>query len=351
MRISKGTLAFRIIYFTLLVLIIAAIGIGLLIFRDFLTDYEASQPERIIDSFLWELESGNNTRIMNAAKFTPNSFEESEAFEAAIESTLAGDYSCVKSSKESGNGMLVYAVKSKGEKIGTLTLSEAGETSKYGLTLYEIHDITVNDVETQEITVSAPNTAKVFVNGIELDESYITEKSEIVDGMEYFHQYLDEADAPYMVTYTIDGFVNAPAVSAVDFSGRQLTDTGNNVFEFASEDNEELKTLGKDFSLAYSRYIANDGSLAAVDEFLADDLELYEALYYYENEFYAWHSDYDFENIVVGEPVFYTENCFTIDISYDHIIYSTEIFTFKADNTAYFVNIDGSWKATDIVMN
>ncbi|MCM1489128.1 MAG: hypothetical protein NC203_12265, partial [Firmicutes bacterium] len=160
---------------------------------------------------------------------------------------------------------------------------------------------------------------------------------------------------PTNVTYKIKGFINPPVFTTEDAAGRVLP-LSDGAFSLAKQKDDELSQLALKFSQSYSKYIMNDAYLTEVAAYLAPDMPIYNELNGYENFWHNWHTDYDFLDIKLGDPIFYTPNNAAVTVSYDHVLYGVlntdngELHT-DADYVIYFVNLEGEWKVTDLALN
>ena len=348
-KITKGTKAFRITYFSLVFLIIAAIAAALIYLWNFLADYEAALPEKLADEFVWRLNSGVYDEIYQNITFEETVFESRETLENTVKSRLDGEFTYTKLQKESTEESPVYKIKCDGEQVAVLRLKQSGEKSGFGFPIYEQASVEPFGLATHSVTVKALNTYSVSINGVKLNQSYIKEKSEPLPQAEFFHGYLE--NPPYYVTYEADGLLLAPEITVADGQGNPVSPDKSGVYALTEAKDEELIQMGLDFSKLYTKFIANDASFNSVAAYIPKELPLYEDLYYYEGNFYSWHNDYDFSDEWAGELYYYGDNCISVRAKYNHTIYYTETTTFPVDNTVYFVNIDGEWKVTDVVMN
>lgn len=346
---TKGTIAFRAIYISLTALLAIAIAVGLFILYSFLSDYEKTLPEKSVDEIITRLNSGDYSDITATAEFQSNGFEDENVYNEYCNGLFNGDYTYSRISKESSEVLQTYKIKSGKNEIARVVLKQTGGKSSFGFPLYSISSVTSGEVKTKTVTVTAPSCASVYLNGICVDTAYITSKSEPDKSLDNFLEYLDMK--PYNVTYTVDGFLNEPVITAKDFMGNELQLGENNTFSLATTKDDELSQYALDFSLTYSKFISNDGTKAAVIEQLTDNNPMIPDIEDFENNYYAWHTDYAFADEKASEPTFYSENCATVRVTYNHIIESTETFTFPADNTIYLVKINGEWRVSQLIMN
>lgn len=348
-KATKGTIVFRAVYFSLLAAALAAITAGLIYLWQFLADYEATLPEKLADEFVWRLNSGIYSDIYDNVRFEETIFESREAVETVLKERLEGEFSYSKLQRESTEEEQVYKIKCGGEQVAVLILGHSGEVSPFGFPVYEQKTVETFEISPRSVTVTALNSYEVFVNGTKLDDSFIVKQSEPVEQAGFFHGYLE--DVPYYVTYTVEGLLLEPETEVFDSDGTLLSADESGVYGFREKNDQELIQMGLDFSKLYTEYIANDVSFNTVSAYIPEHLPLYEDLYYYEGNFYSWHSGYEFTDEWAGELYFYGENCISVRSKYNHTIYYTEEKTFPIDNTVYFAKADGEWKVTDVVMN
>lgn len=112
-----------------------------------------------------------------------------------------------------------YTVRSNGVAIATVTLSpdEKGKVG-FGMKKWTVDQVTaVNfmDKEKENVTIIAPSGSKVTLNGIVLDQSYITDSDMQYDNLSDFEKR-EGYDAPHRVKYTVPGLYMQPTVAVED---------------------------------------------------------------------------------------------------------------------------------------
>lgn len=340
---------FRKVFLSVLFIFIAAIAAGLYVFWNFLADYEKTRPVNIIEDFVENIRNGDDALLLESVSFTPTEFEQADVYAEQYKEKLKGELAFYAMPDKSTDENPVYKIKADNKQIAVVTLAQTGEKSSFGFPGYRVDKIeTLAAQPLPDVQIIAPDNSVVYVNGVAVSDGYAVSEAEITQS-QFFHGYIDKA--PVMVTYKIGGLLTEPEITAEAFDGTALERGDNNVFGLKPEKNSELSDMALEFSLNYSRYIANDGYFNTIGKMIPEELPLYDKLYHYEENCYAWHSDYDFTDTVAYDPVFYNENCFSCRVTYNHVIVSTETFTFPADNTVYFVNTASGWKVTDIIMN
>lgn len=352
-RTSRGTIAFRITYIVATLLAIGMIAFLLTVLWKFLEVYEISQPDTTINEFIHELENDQSI-IYKSADITPNEFEDNNAVKEYLENATNGSITYSRNGKESNQEKNVYNIKVNDDKIAevTITLDKNSELG-FGRYKYTVSDFKTEKIPTHDYTVTAPDNVTLYCNGKEVAKSYVSEKESEFEELDNFHGLIE--NPPTNVTYTINGFINAPTFTANDAAGNQL-ELSDGKFSLAKQKNDELSQLALKFSQSYSKYIMNDARLSEVAAYLAPNMPLYAELDRYENFWHNWHTGYDFLNIKLGDPTFYTPDNVSVTVNYDHVLYGVqnsdngELHT-PADYIIYLVNLDGEWKVTELSLN
>lgn len=349
---TKGTLVFRAVYFTMTFLTAGLIITALYLLWNGLSAYEKSDPELPMTVLMEELEKNRSAFVKNLNTST-NEFESKDVLDAYLDSLTAGGLSYVRNGKKSTDDNIVYSIKAREGIIAEAEVVKSDKELGYGFYEYELKGVTFGEVPTHGYTVTAPDSARVYCNGLMVSSDYITETGEIYPESEHFHGLLSAP--PRDVTYTVAGFVSDAEFTAYDGAGN-LLELKDGLFSPAQFADEKLSRLALEFSEAYSRYVVNDGSLSSVADYLAPDMPFYSELEGYENFWHNWHSDYDFIGVEVGDPIFYDEKCASVTVKYDHVLYGVnssengEVHS-KADYTVYLANMNGIWKVVDLTFN
>lgn len=352
MKKTKGTIAFRAIYFSLTGLAVVAIAIGLVVFNSFLADFENTLPEKEAQKFIDDMGAESSELIYSSSEFATNEFERTDAFKNYYQQFLMGNYSFVKASKDSTDESPVYKIKSGDNEIARITLRQTEEKSQFGFPLYELEKVSCNEPQTLSVTVTVPNTATVYANGLIVGSSYITGNTEPEKHLDYFLSYISDEDKPYFSTYTIDGFLLEPEISVKDADGNEIPVDENGEYSTGGTKEDVVSAIALDASITYSEFIFNDSDDQSVIDCLSNDSPMIEAIADYQQVYDTWHSDYDIENKNVSDTYFYGDDCAYVSVSYDYIIYADgEETAYPTSNSVYLVKKDGEWQVLQIVMN
>lgn len=349
---GTGTVVFRAIYISVTALAVAAVVAGLFVLWDFLAEYEQLLPEKVVESVLAGLEQGETASVYESAGFTPNPYEDDSAAREYVAGLFKGELSYSKDVKLSTDEAPVYAVKCGGKRVCSLTLEQTGEKSGWGFPRYRAAGFSGVEIPTGSITITAPDSAELRINGVLLRE--LPESSEQVRECEHFYGYIDRI--PEIVQYTVEGFAGQPEVTATSGEGAYRREQSGSEYRFTrnvGEIPQELSELAVKVSQTYSKYISADAAFSAVAAYVPEDVPLYENIRTYEAKFYTPHSDYDFLDVQVSDFRRYTEECVSLRVTYTQRIYAGYLgdFDFPTDNTIYLAKNGEEWVATDIVMN
>lgn len=349
---TKGTLVFRAVYLTLTFLLTALILAALCILWNGLKAYEKSDPELPMYALMEKLNKDKSSFINNLST-SVNEFEDKKVLNAYLDALTAGELLYRRNGKKSTDEKVIYNILSGNGVIAEAEVIKSDKDLGYGFYEYELGGVTFGEVPTHGYTITAPDCVRVYCNGIMVSSSYITSEGEIYSETEHFQGLL--SSPPKDVTYAIGGFIGDAEFTAYDTAGN-LIDLKEGRFSLAQLPNEELSRLALDFAEAYSKYVVNDGYLSTVADYLAPNMPFYSELEGFENFWHNWHSDYDFLNVEVSDPVFYDEICASVKVRYDHVLYGVssaengEVRS-EADYTVYLVNMNGLWKVVDLVFN
>lgn len=351
-KLTKGTVVFRVIYWTLTILTAGVIVMALTVLWKALAAYEKSSPEIAANKLLEEFDS-NRPDLIKKLDIKCNEFEDETVIEGYFEKLIRGVLSYSRNGRKSDDNTTVYNIISEEGIIAEAEVIKSEKDLGYGFYEYEFSDIKFGEIPTLEYSVTAPSSAAVFCNGKAVSAVYVTETGTAYPETEHFQGLIE--NVPCSVTYKITGFINEPEFTAYDRSGHPLA-LQDGKFSLAQPEDGELSQLALEFSKAYSRYVVNDGKLSEAAEYLAPNMPIYDELYGYENFWHNWHTSYDFLDADAEDPIFYSENCVSVRVKYDHVLYGVnsaengELHS-KADYTVYMAKLDEEWKVTDLSFN
>lgn len=352
-KTSRGTIVFRVVFLTAVLLLAAAVIVGLKILWGFLEEYEQFLPEKTAQAVLTQLSQGETSAVFESCGFAANKYEDDSAAREYVAGLFSGELSFAKDVKNYTDEAPVYAIKCDGKRVCSLTLKAAGESPRWGFTLYEAAGFSGVEIPTFAITVRAPDSAEIYINGKKAELNAVS--TDFSEECSHFYGYIDRYIG--MAEYSVGGFTQMPEVTALRPDGSALECVqGDRRCEFSIDGGEipqELNDIAVKASQTYSKYISADAAFSAVAEFVPEDVPLYGNISTYEARFYTPHSDYDFLDVQVSDFMRFTEDCVSLRVTYTQRIYAGYYgdFDFPTDNTIYLAKSGGKWVVTDIVMN
>lgn len=207
---TKSKFTFRKGYLVYLLVLAALMTAAVLYVRSVLSGYEASQPERQVESVLSELAADARSGALwdkyGLDAPAPGAFEQGMDIKSAylaLYDPEAMGYS--PSSAPHGEGEMVYSVQNNGFTLARVTLRTVGEpVTRLGILTSQSWEVAAVEplLTSHDFTLSVPPEFSVTVNGTPLTEENGT------------------AAGPRTVTYTIPGACVQPALTIADPSGR-----------------------------------------------------------------------------------------------------------------------------------
>lgn len=224
---AKKGMGFAIFMAVYAVLALTGIFFGLKWFWGFLEAYEASRPHIAIDAYMADLSREkiveNCDVILEKADLNIQSEEECMAY---LSAAVSGEITYARKASACTETEQTYVLRSGETVIGSFTI-ESGAPDKYGFTPWSFKEESFDLsylMGTETISVTVPAGYGVYVNGVALDERYITatEKREYEVLEEFYGSY----QLPELVlnTYEAGPFLDAEYVMEVyDPSGKPFT--------------------------------------------------------------------------------------------------------------------------------
>lgn len=240
-----------LIYIAVFVLVAV---IALAVLYDFLRAYELSRPETAVKDYINSLlltDSGDNTQAA-LGELDANIQGPEESVQNY--NALVQELSYRKDSKRSSQGELFYNLYSGDQLIGTVSLKNSDKKS-FGLTFWEVAD---EDVDlsgfTNSVTMSLPVDYKLFVNGYELGENYITDKNVEYETLSGFYEHFDSI--PTLVSYESGKFIGDVEVVVKDGNGNEVAEENLNEVCYLNNCDADTTTRISEFADEFiNRYV------------------------------------------------------------------------------------------------
>ena len=317
---AKRTLPlFYKIFFSVLMLAVCAVGVGLWMLNGVLEEYESVQPKNVADEIFAKYYASHDFDTLAAKCATENPF----ASAADVASFLHEKYDGAEMTCTSGAAQgeaPTYIVKVNDYKISSFTLKESAERSKHGWVKYEEGDFVLY-YDTAEVTVTAPETYKVFVNSVELGEAQVTQKDIPGEGDELLPQGVEGVK---YTQYTVKGLIKTPEITSESPDG-----LASEVKYVESEKMYRVSPLFDDALMAEHKDYVLKAAMFVID-----------------------HNGYRFDDVFVGEFYGYSDDVFSCRVSFTHVLTAgAQEYKDYFDSTIFFRRVDGTFKICGMINN
>ncbi len=349
--IRVGTVIFYLLYLMLIGAAAYGINYGLALLNDWLTVYEASQPDtrsqEIFDEIFADPDWG---KIYDMAGLEGTQFEGKDAYVAYMQAKV-GDSELTYSKTSAGlSGGQKYIVKLGEEKVATFTMQNpiVGELEipEWSLDKVEAGFFTRN----QDVTILTKPGRTVTLNGVPLDDSYVIKTtSSVVDS------YLPEGiRGESSALLYAKGFLVAPEVAVIDENGVMIEleyDADTNTYtetmmtgSVTEEIPDNERTALLDATYAYCRHMIGAKG-TSLRNFFDPDSDIYKTIL--KNElWFKGYARYDFSEATVTEYRKYTDELFSARIQITLNTYRNDgsLKAFPVNTTMFLEkNSKGQW--------
>ncbi len=309
-RIRVGTVIFYLFY--LLLIGAFAMGMNYVLgeLEDWLTLYEASQPQTKSQEIFDRLFSDPNwEEIYTLADLEDTKFESKEAY-AAYMAEKIGDKELTFHKTSAGlSGGQKYIVKLDNEKLATFTIKN-DVTSELEIPHWELATVEAFYSRDKNITINTLGNRYIYLNGVLLDDSYIIRTTaSVVD------KYLPEGlHGPRTQTVYADNFLVVPEVTVVDGDGNPVDvtyDAATNTYTEADitvtyEPDQEVYDAIITATQSYCRHMIGAGA-SNVHKYFDTKSEIYRSISKNEGKWFTGYSSYSFTDATLSEYTRYSD--------------------------------------------
>lgn len=200
---------------------------GLRWFWGCMEGYEASRPHIAIDSYMAKVDKeyiiSHSKEFMDTVDFH---IQDEESCRAIVMEALEGEISYARKASECTEDRQVFVVRCGKQVVGSFAI-ETTQEDQYGFKPWtfreESYDLSWL-MGTETVTVTAPEGYPVYVGGVKLDESYITDRT--TTEYEVYGDLYEKYDLPRFTlnTYEAGPFLGQTCeVEVYDPDGRPFT--------------------------------------------------------------------------------------------------------------------------------
>lgn len=224
-RKGNGFAIFMSVY---AILALAGIFFGLKWFWGFMEAYEASRPHIAIDAYMSKVSRDriveNCDVILEKADLNIQSEEECMTY---LREAVQGEITYARKASACTETQQTYILRCGDQAVGSFVI-ESGEPDEFGFTPWHFKEESFDLsylMGTETIGVTVPAGYGVYVNGVKLDESYITQReTREFAVLKEFYGGSYEMPIWELLTYTAGPFLNAEfEIEVYDSTGRPFT--------------------------------------------------------------------------------------------------------------------------------
>ena len=207
--------------------ILTAAFFGLKWFWGFIEAYELSRPHIAINAYMDQLTKEHIVESsMGILELVDTNLQSEEECREILLEALGEDITYARKASACTETKQVYVLKSGKQVVGSFEIV-TGVPDRYGFTPWQFstESFDLNYLMgTQTVTLTVPEGYPVFVNGVELDESYLISQTE--EQFAELKDYYEKYDLPMFVlnTYQAGPFLNRDyVIEAKDSEGTPFT--------------------------------------------------------------------------------------------------------------------------------
>ena len=328
--------------------------------------YENSQPEYTVEKYVERFRDGSILDSLDFAQSTSR-FEDAGIYRTRYVDGLEGKaitYEKVQTSYDAKHP--VYNVYADDSLIAEITLKETASKPLMFILTQQSWDVdsvkAVYGTGDKGVTITAPDTYSVFINGVKLDSRELTGNITQIEELKYAAEYVS---VPQLVEYKAEGLLNEPEVTVYNNQGELVMYTpdenGNITIDTftTSPIDSGLSAAVLQNAKNYSNYFSKDidgcsNSVAPIAYmFPADSYYLELAENYRKNDMwmYSAHETPVFTNEMVSNYIVYTPELFSVEVYFE----KNMVLKLNGENRQditnsryYYANIDGNWVIVDM---
>ena len=351
---------FLVFLISWIVLVTAFIAWFLLRFNNFAaayeSEYEDSLPYHTAEAITQKFNDHDVDFIVSSMTSKPvvTAFESENVVTEYVESMISGKTFVYVETDSSREDEPEYYIKTDdGILVARVELQEDKSVSlPYGFKAWKQESLEFFTAASYNVDVSAPETYTVYINGVEVTDTYLD--GEIVPSE--LTQYVDPyAVIPGTANYLVKGLYKRPTVTAVDYLGNEcecVYDSQNDKYIVGFikdfEGREELEEFAISFTSTFANYISQDAGDYALDKYFPSGSS---ALSYIKRnssrELYTRHGAVSIHNEEIKDVIVYSDEVVYMEIYVEQWMEmywgSDEPEVIPTDAHVYFVYINGRW--------
>lgn len=272
---------------------------------NWLSAYEVSLSKNIAAAVVKDIESGSlDLKAVKKTDFDLETdikayFEKFKGKEIGVFKTVGSD-----------NVDNTFVLKSGEERIATVYVKESGKKGSFGFTEFQLESINISS-KTEKLTIKAPKSYKVLVNGVEVGSKYISNETSVDPLAEFLPK---DVEPVQYVEYTVSKpiFFNGVSVSDGKKTEQVTLNENEAVYAVKPFSQSELSDVHSEFITsamkAYSYYLFEKKDFYTVTPYLEHGSPFYKKSATIDNNWVRGHSGCKFQNISITDFYEYDKN-------------------------------------------
>lgn len=322
-RRKRSGRIFYPVYWSVVVLGVAAILMMMRTLWDNMADYEASMPKYVAREVEKIFAERDFAAMYEHDDTTVFAAEGKEAYIEYLDRLTQGQEITCREAFSVNPDEKVYKILSGGEKLGTYTLCKSGEKSEGGNDLWTLKEIRTSVITPTGYLITAPESSSVYADGQLLGAESVVES-----GISMSEGYLpEEIEAETWCTYKVERCFKVPKFSVEDSRGRAqqcLPNEEGRLTASFNYDDDEMKPVVEErvvkIARAFSQFTSDDLSVRAMKEYIKEDTKADRYISAFDGGWFYPHKSVEYENMRTERYVSYDENTFSCDVYFDYII-------------------------------
>ncbi len=355
----NGTILFYTVYAAFILAFFIALACVMDPLKDWLIEYEASQPNHKRDQVYAELfENPDWKEIYTLAGLESNTFENADTFAAYMNAKVGTqELTCLETSAGL-SGDKKFIIRLGSEKIASFTLTTSAQIPENEIQSWELGTVEVFYTANKSVTVEKFPGCTVYINGVALDESYTVRTVATVA-----EEYLPEGIHGFRLEQQqVTGLLADPTVTVKDAAGTEVPVTRNpetGVYEVtvtADAASTEEKELALNATKAYAEYMIGKSTLGNVQKHFDKNSQFYKTISRSEVGWVQSGASYAFTEAVYTDYYRYSDTLFSInvDMTLNQTRFDGSVKQYPLNNTMFFrKDANGKWlvmEATNVAV-
>ena len=330
-RKKKRLKVFYPIYFSLVILAIAAICVLCGRLKPFLADYELSNPKYAAEEGARYFENADaETFYRFALEAHPELFqyEDKQSYIDWISALTQGGSFEYKLAYSPDPSIQKYNVKLNGEKFGSYSLREIPNSTEYGFSTWAFDSLETIMPEGRMYTVTAFSNAVVYAGDQRLGEADAVETG--IPTAWTGHMLVEETPSPSQTRYAFTRYFGCPEISVTDASGQACALIGDEETGFTALRNDdsalkaETEARVTEIVKKFSAFTSSDISTSDMLQYVRKGTNAYPIIQNFDNNWFGRHSSAKVENLNSENYIRFTGDTMACDVTYDYVVQYTD---------------------------